>query len=175
MIDEEGNLIMNKLVPSWESGVQTMIDKIIQEGGLDNVMQQTLEDANEAIIKLSEEEQKAASIAGEDLEDIASANSEIANILEDDVAGAAQDVLSKAQDNLEKVQAIRDEYQGWAEDIENTLIPKYDNLISTINTAIARAQELAAEASRNYSINTNGYIAPPTSGSGGGPGGNEAP
>lgn len=170
MIDEEGNLIMNKLVPSWGSGVQTMIDKIIQEGGLDNVMQQTLEDANEAIIKLSEEEQKAADIAGEDLEDIASANNEIANILEDDVAGAAQDVLSKAQDNLEKVQDIRNEYQGWADDIENTLIPKYDNLISTINTAILRAQELAAEASRNYSINTSGYVAPTISGSGSGSG-----
>lgn len=166
MVDEEGNLIMNKLVPSWDTGVQAMIDKIIQEGGLDNVMQQTLEDANEAIIKLSEEEQKAADIAGEDLEDIASANLDIAYILEDDVAGAAQDVLSKAQDNLEKVQDIRNEYQGWAEDIENTLIPKYDNLISTINTAILRAQELATQASINYSIDTSKTITPPSSGGG---------
>lgn len=171
MIDEDGRLIMEELVPGWSSGVQNMIDEIIKEGGLDNIMQKTLADANRAVQDLSEEEQKTAEIAGKDLADIQNATLEEANILSGNVVDAQDSVLNMAKDNLNTVMDIRDEYQNWADDILNTLVPSYDSLIRKINEAIARAQELAAEASRNYSINTNGYIAPPTSGSGGGSGG----
>lgn len=170
MIDEDGRLIMEELVPGWSSGVQNMIDEIIKEGGLDNVMQKTLADANRAVQDLSEEEQKTAEIAGKDLADIQKATLEEARILSEDVVDAQDSVLNMAKDNLNTVMDIRDEYQNWANDILNTLVPSYDSLIRKINEAIARAQELAIEASRNYSINTNGYIAPPTSGSGGGSG-----
>ena len=171
MIDEDGRLIMEELVPGWSSGVQNMITKITEDGGLDNVMQKTLADANRAVQDLSEEEQKTAEIAGADLADIQSASLEEADILSGNVVNAQESVLSMAQNNLDTVMDIRDEYQNWADDILNTLVPSYDSLIRKINEAIARAQELAAEASRNYSINTNGYIAPPTSGSRGGSGG----
>ena len=171
MIDEDGRLIMEELVPGWSSGVQNMITKITEDGGLDNVMQKTLADANRAVQDLSEEEQKTAEIAGADLADIQSASLEEADILSGNVVNAQESVLNMAQNNLDTVMDIRDEYQNWADDILNTLVPSYDSLIRKINEAIARAQELAAEASRNYSINTNGYIAPPTSGSGGGSGG----
>ena len=174
MIDEDGRLIMEELVPGWSSGVQNMIDEIIKEGGLDNIMQKTLADANRAVQDLSEEEQKTAEIAGKDLADIQNATLEEANILSGNVVDAQDSVLNMAKDNLNTVMDIRDEYQNWADDILNTLVPSYDSLIRKINEAIARAQELAAEASRNYSINPNGYIAPPTSGSGGGPGGNDS-
>lgn len=174
MIDEDGRLIMEELVPGWSSGVQNMIDEITKEGGLDNVMQKTLADANRAVQDLSEEEQKTAEIAGADLADIQNATLEEARILSEDVVDAQDSVLNMAKDNLNTVMDIRDEYQNWANDILNTLVPSYDSLIRKINEAIARAQELAAEASRNYSINTNSYIAPPTSGSGGGPGGNDS-
>ena len=170
MIDEDGRLIMEELVPGWSSGVQNMIDEIIKEGGLDNIMQKTLADANRAVQDLSEEEQKTAEIAGKDLADIQKATLEEANILSGNVVDAQDSVLNMAKDNLNTVMDIRDEYQNWANDILNTLVPSYDSLIRKINEAIARAQELAAEASRNYSINTNGYIAPPTSGSGSGGG-----
>ena len=170
MIDEDGRLIMEELVPGWSSGVQNMIDEIIKEGGLDNIMQKTLADANRAVQDLSEEEQKTAEIAGKDLADIQNATLEEANILSGNVVDAQDSVLNMAKDNLNTVMDIRDEYQNWADDILNTLVPSYDSLIRKINEAIARAQELAAEASRNYSINTNGYIAPPTSGSGSGDG-----
>ena len=170
MIDEDGRLIMEELVPGWSSGVQNMIDEIIKEGGLDNIMQKTLADANRAVQDLSEEEQKTAEIAGKDLADIQKATLEEANILSGNVVDAQDSVLNMAKDNLNTVMDIRDEYQNWANDILNTLVPSYDSLIRKINEAIARAQELAAEASRNYSINPNGYIAPPTSGSGSGGG-----
>ena len=170
MIDEDGRLIMEELVPGWSSGVQNMIDEIIKEGGLDNIMQKTLADANRAVQDLSEEEQKTAEIAGKDLADIQNATLEEANILSGNVVDAQDSVLNMAKDNLNTVMDIRNEYQNWADDILNTLVPSYDSLIRKINEAIARAQELAAEASRNYSINTSGYIAPPTSGSGGGGG-----
>lgn len=168
MIDEDGRLIMEELVPGWSSGVQNMIDEIIKEGGLDNIMQKTLADANRAVQDLSEEEQKTAEIAGKDLADIQNATLEEADILSGNVVNAQENVLNMAQNNLDTVMDIRNEYQNWANDILDTLVPSYDSLIRKINEAIARAQELAAEASRNYSINTNGYIAPPTSGSGNG-------
>lgn len=171
MIDEDGRLIMEELVPGWSSGVQNMIDEIIKEGGLDNIMQKTLADANRAVQDLSEEEQKTAEIAGADLADIQNATLEEADILSGNVVDAQDSVLNMAKDNLNTVMDIRDEYQNWADDILNTLVPSYDSLIRKINEAIARAQELAAEASRNYSIDPSGYIAPPTSGSGGGSGG----
>ncbi len=170
MIDEDGRLIMEELVPGWSSGVQNMITKITEDGGLDNVMQKTLADANRAVQDLSEEEQKTAEIAGADLADIQNASLEEADILSGNVVDAQDSVLNMAKDNLNTVMDIRDEYQNWADDILNTLVPSYDSLIRKINEAIARAQELAAEASRNYSINTTGYIAPPTSGSGNGSG-----
>lgn len=170
MIDEDGRLIMEELVPGWSSGVQNMIDEIIKEGGLDNVMQKTLADANCAVQDLSEEEQKTAEIAGADLANIQNATLEEANILSGNVVDAQDSVLNMAKDNLNTVMDIRNEYQNWANDILNTLVPSYDSLINKINEAIARAQQLAAEASRNYSINTSGYIAPAISGSGSGSG-----
>lgn len=170
MIDEDGRLIMEELVPGWSSGVQNMITEIIKDGGLDNVMQKTLADANRAVQDLSEEEQKTAEIAGADLADIQSASLEEADILSGNVVNAQESVLNMAKNNLDTVIDIRDEYQNWANDILNTLVPSYDSLIRKINEAIARAQQLAAEASRNYSINTSGYIPPSTSGSGSGSG-----
>ena len=107
-------------------------------------------------------------IAGKDLADIQNATLEEANILSGNVVDAQDSVLNMAKDNLNTVIDIRNEYQNWADDILNTLVPSYDSLIRKINEAIARAQELAAEASRNYSIDTSGYISPITSGSGGG-------
>lgn len=170
MIDEDGRLIMEELVPGWSSGIQNMINEIIKEGGLDNIMQETLADANRAVQDLSEEEQKAAEIAGEDLAGIQNATLEEANILSENVVNAQDSVLNMAKNNLNTVRNIRNEYQNWANDILYTLVPSYDSLIRKINEAIARAQQLAAEASRNYSINTSGYIAPTISGSGGGSG-----
>lgn len=158
MIDENGNLIMNQLVPGWDSGVQNMIDKIAGEGGLDQTMQETLEKAKTAVGDLSEKEQEAAQIAGLDLEDLKNANLELADILSVDVVNAQEEVLSRSREELESIQNIRTEYQNWSSDILNNVVPAYDSLITKINEAIKKVQELVVEQNRAVNIDTSGYI-----------------
>lgn len=135
-----------------------MIDKIAGEGGLDQTMQETLEKAKTAVGDLSEKEQEAAQIAGLDLEDLKNANLELADILSVDVVNAQEEVLSRSQEELESIQSIRTEYQNWASDILNNVVPAYDGLITKINEAIKKVQELAVEQNRVVNIDTSGYI-----------------
>ena len=158
MIDENGNLIMNQLVPGWNSGVQNMIDKIAGEGGLDQTMQETLGKAETAVEDLSEKEQEAAQTAGLDLEDLKNANLELADILSTDVVNAQEKVLEKSQAELDSIKSIRTEYQDWAKDILNSVIPAYDTLIDKINDSIKKVQELAAVQGRDVDIDTTGLI-----------------
>lgn len=158
MIDKDGNLIMNQLVPGWSSGVQDMIDKIAGEGGLDQVMQDTLEKAETAVGNLSEKEQEAAQTAGLDLEDLKNANLELADILSTDVVNAQEKVLEKSQAELDSIKSIRTEYQDWADDILSNVVPAYDTLIDKINDSIRRVQELSAAQGRVVDIDTTGLI-----------------
>ncbi len=131
MTEEEKNLILNDLVPQWNSGVQQMIDKFSGEGGFEAACQETFD-------KLS----KAANKYKEEMDSIGGKNQEISN-----------EVLEQGNQLLEQsnqlIESTKEEYNRIGEVINQV------NKLRDAYEAAKKAAIAATEAAYGYTQSTS--------------------
>lgn len=116
MTQEEQDLIMNGLVPEWDSGVQQMIDKFSGDGGFEQVCQETFD-------KLGE----AAQDYIKNLEDIGETNSKISN-------EAYEQNQKLLEESNQLIDSARQEYQAIGD-----VVTQVNELIASYRTAKTEA------------------------------------
>ena len=116
MTQEEQDLIMNGLVPEWDSGVQQMIDKFSGEGGFEQVCQETFD-------KLGE----AAQDYIKNLEDIGQTNNKISN-------EAYEQNQKLLEESNQLIDSARQEYQAIGD-----IVSQVNDLIASYRTAKTEA------------------------------------
>ena len=70
MSTDEQNILMNELVPTWESGIQQMTDRVAGQGGFIPVCQGAFEDINQATLDYQNQLDEMANVAGIDLQNV---------------------------------------------------------------------------------------------------------
>lgn len=110
LTQEEKDLIMNDLIPAWDSGVQQMIDKFAGEGGFGPTVEETFDQlqnaADDYIDKMGEISDTNAQISQEaydEMEQILDMNSQLID--------AAQSEYEAIQDVLEQVLELTEAYR----------------------------------------------------------------
>lgn len=127
MTDEQIDLVMNSMVPQWDSGVQQMADKLVGEGGFQAIYNQLIEDLK---VANSEYEQDiidlAQSVTGKDglssvtdayaaLEEAVKGNISIV----EDYMDTNDEVISKNQEVMDSIQAVVDTIDKMTQAYEN--------------------------------------------------------
>lgn len=129
----EKDLLMNDLIPQWNSGIQEMVDVFAGDGGFIPTCSDAMEELNEATEEYEEEL--------EQLEDAAGVNF-------DTIADGIDKTVRETQKLLEKNDELIDKYEEEMDSIGN-LMDELDELIDKYAEAKEAAEE-ATEAAYTY-------------------------
>lgn len=160
MTEEEQDLIMNNLIPQWDSGVQQMIDKISGEGGFEQVVSETFDNLDQACQDYRQE-----------LEEVGNTSDEISDI----VSSTSNTLTSEIQDTTTAMEQQRQAMQDLKTEVDNYTQSLID-AIQANQDLLAAYQALMAEKNKyNKTTTDNTTTTTPTTtdGNGGsGDGGN---
>lgn len=153
MIESEKDILMSELVPTWDDGIQQMINKFTAEGGFIPTCEQAFRELDQATIDYENQLDILESVAGANFK-------EIKEGALDPTTVAFQELIDKNSDLINK---IRDEQIPAIEDLKNTLdslLEKYKAVWEAAEEASRRAhealqnqRELAAQEAANASKN----------------------
>lgn len=143
----EQDVLMNSIVPQWNSALQEMVDTIIGEGGFEEVCRQAFEDLDIATKNYETGLQELQESAGKSFEEIQ--NGIDSTILSTQELVSENDTLiSKYEDQLKAIQEVILEM--------DTLIQKYKDAEKAAKDATQAAYEYQQrENAKNANIDTN--------------------
>ena len=155
MTEEEQDLIMNNLIPQWDSGVQQMIDKISGEGGFEQVVSETFDNLDQACQDYRQE-----------LEEVGNTSDEISDI----VSSTSNTLTSEIQDTTTAMEQQRQAMQNLKTEVDNYTQSLID-AIQANQDLLAAYQALMAEKNKyNKTATDNTTTTPTTTDSNGGSG-----
>ncbi len=118
MSTDEQNILMNELVPTWESGIQQMTDRVAGQGGFIPVCQGAFEDINQATLDYQNQLDEMANVAGIDLQNVKGGVDDLA-ISFGDLITKNEDLITTMGNELTAVEqlknaahALMEEYNG---------------------------------------------------------------
>lgn len=118
MSTDEQNILMNELVPTWESGIQQMTDRVAGQGGFIPVCQDAFEDINQATLDYQNQLDEMANVAGIDLQNVKGGVDDLAIsfdklvIKNDDLITTMGKELSAVEQLKNAAHALMEEYNG---------------------------------------------------------------
>lgn len=153
MIESEKDILMSELVPTWDDGIQQMINKFAAEGGFIPTCEQAFRELDQATIDYENQLDILESVAGANFKEIKEGALDPTTI-------AFQELVDKNSDLINK---IKDEQIPAIENLKNTLdslLEKYKAVWEAAEEASRRAhealqnqRELAAQEAANASKN----------------------
>lgn len=161
MSDDEKDIIMNSLLPQWDSGVQHMTDKFIGDGGFVPACEDAFSQLGEAANDYREKTEEIGQMADEVSQQVESEH----RILEHE----AQNAIDAAEEEKQRIGEIREEVQGLIEDYKEAR----NAAIQAANAAYAywtQEQKNSIAAVINDLNNPGGGDSGSGNGSGGGSG-----
>lgn len=139
MTEEEQDLIMNNLIPQWDSGVQQMIDKISGEGGFEQVVSETFDNLDQACQDYRQE-----------LEEVGNTSDEISDI----VSSTSDTLTSEIQDTTTAMEQQRQAMQDLKTEVDNYTQSLID-AIQANQDLLAAYQALMAEKNKYNKTTTD--------------------
>lgn len=190
MSDQEKDILMNDLIPAWDSGIQQMADKVAGDGGFIPVCEDAFEDISEATKDYKDELDDMAQTAGFDLEEVRSGVDEVAYSFMDLIQNN-DELINRMYIEMQAIQSLRTQAQALVNDYKSVCdaakqaVTAIHNFIQAQKAQAAYAAQQRAEqeaeiqrmitASNNaYSYsgydNSSNYSGSSSSGSSGGSG-----
>ena len=115
MTEEEKNLIMEELIPTWTSGVQQMADTLNGEGGFESVCQETFDKLHELnqnyvdeMIEIADTNKKVSDEAEEQAEKLIDENTQLIDTAKQEYE-ALGDIISQVETLTEKYREAKEE------------------------------------------------------------------
>lgn len=160
MTDAEKNLILNDLIPQWDSGVQQMIDKFAGEGGFEQVCQdvfdqlgQAARDYQDELDNIRDKNEQASQEVHDQSEQILADNNKLLD--------AAKAELERINDILQKVQELQRAYKDAKEEaiaataaayqyaqVASIIVPTKEELEQKTKDELQRQRDEAEAAAR---------------------------
>ena len=172
MSEEEKNILMGDLVPTWKSGIQEMTDKVAGEGGFIPICEDAFEELDEVTKDYQEELNDLADTAGVNLDDIRNGVDTLADEFSI-LVEANDDLLDRMGSEITAIQMLRGQAQALVNDyidVYNAAIDAVSQLHNFIQAEQAAAAAYQATASayenmiyRMQRANAN-YVSNPTGG-----------
>ena len=138
--------MMNELVPAWDSGMQSMTDKINESGGLRETYEETFDELTQATKDYQDSIEEAASVAGMNLEELSDgydANIELVEQLIED----NDDLIDKYEAEVEAIQEV-------IENLEE-LIDKYKEAYDAAMQMVDASMKQQKQEATNILSNTD--------------------
>ena len=110
MSDAEQNILMQELIPQWDSGIGQMIDTFTGAGGFIPVVEESFGDLGQAVQTLEEELDEVESIAGVDFDNINTYIEDAMQLTEELIADNGY-LVDSYEENINAVQSLIDEIE----------------------------------------------------------------
>lgn len=133
LTQKQKDLLMNDLIPQWNSGIQEMVDTFAGEGGFIPTCSEAMEELEDATAEYEKELDQLEKAAGVDF---------------DDISDGIDQTIKETQRLLEKNDDLISKYEEEMDSIGN-LMDDLDALIEKYEDARIAAEE-ATEAAYNY-------------------------
>ena len=146
MSDAEQNILMQELIPQWNSGIGEMIDTFTGAGGFIPVVEDSFEDLGQAVQMLEQELDEVENIAGINFDNI---DTYIENTMQltEELISDNQQLVYSYEENINAVQSLIDEI--------DRLTDKYREAESAAIAAVSAANGfLQVTPTSNYSSST---------------------
>ena len=119
MSDDEKDILMNQLVPEWESGIQMMTAKFTDQGGFIPSCEEAFKDIHTATVDYEKELDELEKTAGTDFDSLKSGI--------DDTADSFSDLIDKNDELIDQMQTELDEIKDLVT-AANELSKEYQNV-----------------------------------------------
>lgn len=136
MTDAQKQILMQNLVPAWNSGIQQMADKIAGEDGLVGVCEQAFKDIAEASDSYQTNVDELSKVSGLNFDDLKQGRDEIIDTFKETIQ-KNQDLITTIGQEITSVQSLRDNVQSLKE--------KYDELAEAAKTALTQGHDALQE------------------------------
>ena len=154
MAEDEKNILMQSLVPQWDSGIQAMADKVAGEGGFIPVCKDAFDDIHDATIEYEEALDDLATTAGYDLKEVQYGVQYLTGDFEE-LLWNNEDLVGVMDDEIDALKQLRDR--------AHELTTEYNSIYSAAMAAVsgiqavlrAEDQKAAAEAARQAAANNS--------------------
>ena len=154
MSEQEQNILMNDLIPAWNSGIQEMSDKVAGEGGFIPTCEDAFDKIAETTRNYQSDLNSLAASAGVDLEEVRDGVDNVADSFRD-LIDENEELIDVMGEELDAVGRLRQDVQGLTSDFN----AEYQAAVKAVSAMqdFYRAQELqaAAEAAQ-YNNGGNG-------------------
>ncbi len=132
MSEQEKQILMGDLVPTWNSGIQQMSDKIAGDGGLIPSCKSAFEEVHQVTKNYQDQLNDLATTAGYDLDDVRSGVDDVADSVQD-LTWDNEDLIYTMDEEIETLQDLR--YEAHA------LIREYNAVYSSAMAAVSAIQK----------------------------------
>lgn len=143
MSQAEQDLLMQEMVPQWDSGIQTMIDKIAAEGGFGFVVAETLQNLEKEHSNYEKDLEEMADAAGIELDAIRGGYDTVHESVEGLIEQSEGELMDTWDQQLDKMQALVDSLEAYDDALDSTR-DAVGELIEALNDLIAKQQEADA-------------------------------
>ena len=166
MTEEEKNLIMEELIPTWTSGVQQMADTLSGEGGFESVCQETFDKLHELnqnyvdeMIEIADTNKKVSDEAEEQAEKLIDENTQLIDTAKQEYE-ALGDIISQVETLTEKYREAKEEAVAAMKAAYDLIQQQKDEDAKAAEEEERKRQEEAAkqaqEAANNSSSSSGG-------------------
>ena len=133
MTQDQIDVIQNQMVPQWTSGYQALVDKITEEGGIEEVSNRLMDELQTAVDDYNDSLEETEVVAGNTF---------------DTITDAQNEVIERNKELLGDNSELIDSYG----DLTDAVIDQYQQLIDLMNTYEQAANDAkqAAEDAYNY-------------------------
>lgn len=176
MSQAEQDLLMQEMIPQWDTGIQTMIDKFSAEGGFGPIVAGTLNKLQEEHNKYEQDLEEMAEAAGINLDAIRGGYDTVHESVKQLIEQSEGELMNTWDEQLDKMSALVDSLESYDAALDGTRKAVGD-LIEELNKLIAKQKEanggtVSPSGGGNRKSNTPSNNPPtnnpPTSGGGGG-------
>lgn len=154
MTAREIDSLMQDLVPTWDSGIQQMTDKMVAGEGFIPEVESAFEDLDDLTRDYEDELDRLADTAGIDLGDIQNGIDDVADELSD-LIDDNEDLIDTMDRQIDKIRDVRDAAKDLVDEYNNVYTAAM-SAVSAIQSYIQAQRASAAAAASSYS-NPNSY------------------
>lgn len=131
MAEEEKNILMNSLVPQWNSGIQEMADKFVGEGGLIPVCQDAFKKLEASVGSFNNSLNNIQISSGQNFDDIANGLDQYVSTIESYIP-ANEKLINSYNQQIDAIQGVIEQLQE--------LIKQYQYVTMFANLAVKESQ-----------------------------------